>query len=82
MRRIVSRNTGWKRLCKPESTERFFVFASSQAAFTILIPAGSMACGFSTNTCLPASMAAFMCSGWNLAALAISTTSERSITFL
>ena len=50
--------------------------ASSQAARTTLMPAGSMACGFSTNTCLPASMAAITCIGWNLAALAMSTTSD------
>ena len=48
----------------------------------VFIPAGSMPCGFSTNTCLPAWIAVRAWSGWNLAALAITTTSDASITLL
>ena len=46
------------------------------------MPAGSMAWGFSTNTCLPAWIAAIMCIGWNFAALAMITTSEAAMTLL
>ena len=57
-----------------------FFLANSHAAATCLRPAGSMAWGFSTKTCLPASMAAFVWSGWNLPAFAMSTASALSMT--
>ena len=45
------------------------------------IPKGSMPCGFSTNTCLPASVPALRYMGWNLAAQAIRIISTHSMTF-
>ena len=61
---------------------RPFSLARSQAACIRRQPTGSMACGFSTKTCLPALMAASAYMGWNFEAQAISTTSAASITFL
>ena len=66
----------------PDITLSFFCLANSQAAVTCRTPTGSMACGFSTKTCLPASMAARRYTGWYFAEQAISTTSTLSITCL
>ena len=67
---------------QPGDQTRPFWRASSHGLARRWMPTGSMACGFSTKTCLPASIAALAWNEWNLAALAMITTSEDSITCL
>ena len=56
---IPSTKCDIRRICVPATMVRPFLSASSDDAITERIPTGSTPAGFSINTCLPASIAAF-----------------------
>ena len=67
----------------PATIARFFAAARSAVAITERTPSGSVATGFSVNTCLPASIAAARCSGRkNGGAARITRSTGAASTFL
>src|SRR6478735_8292155 len=62
MRATVSVTFGAYRQHSPDTTARFFFFASSQVAATSCTRGTSVATGFSTKACLPFSIAYLRCS--------------------
>src|SRR5262249_29999516 len=64
-----------RRQQKPATSESFFSLATFTDSITERTPEASVAIGFSQNTCLPASTAAFRCTGRNPGGVASNTTS-------
>ncbi len=81
---IPSTKCDIRRICVPATIVRFFWSASSDDAITERTPTGSTATGFSINTCLPASIAAFRCPGRKCGGSVSITmsTSSHATTFL